>query len=239
MVVQRGHVPRTTGATGGPGEQAMARRIAERIRLYVERIDGWTVRIIDADEPASRYVGDAFVALHGDASASPQAAGASVGWRTPEGQALGQAWKDCYRRFGWPGGFRNDNYTANLAGYYGTRHAVAQRNSRAVIVEHGFLTNPDERRWIDSDAGTEAAARAAVAAVTGIDPMEDDMTPEQDARLRRVEDQLATVVKALGGRYTDDTVDDGPNTNRVGNDLRRIRLDVRDLAVKAGIEPRS
>jgi hypothetical protein len=218
LVVQRGHVPRTTGATGGPGEQAMARRIARRIADYIDLVDGWVVRIIDADEPTHRYAGAAFIALHGDAAASPSAGGASVGYRNREGRELAHAWKAAYAAAGWPHGWRTDNYTAALAGYYGTRQAVAAGNPRACIVEHGFMTNPTERKWIDSDAGTEAAARAAVIAATGVDPIGDTMSPEQEAKLDRLAAEVAWVKRALGARYEPGS-QGGDEQLTVGHDL--------------------
>lgn len=176
LVLQRGHVPRATGATGGPGEQAMARRVAAAVVDLMPHA-GWTVRVIDADEPGSRYRGDAFVSLHGDASASTAARGASVGYRNAAGQRLAQRWKAAYARHGWPYAFRADNYTSALSGYYGHRIAVAEGNLAACIVEHGFMTNPVERLWIDSPLGTRVAALAVVEAVTGSVPGSPPVTP--------------------------------------------------------------
>jgi hypothetical protein len=165
LVIQRGHVARSKGATGGPGEQAMARRNAAEIVAIAKDLDGITPKVIDADEPNARYRGDAFIALHGDASADPKASGASVGWRNDAGRRLGQRWKSLYTAAGWTRGFRADNYTTNLSRYYGTGNAISAGNTRAIIVEHGFLTNPEERRYIDSPAGVKAAAVSVLVAV--------------------------------------------------------------------------
>jgi len=119
---------------------------------------GWTVRVIDADPSDSAYRGDAFVAIHADGSSNPSARGASVGYRTFEGARLGAAWKTAYTRRGFPGGFRPDNYTSNLSGYYGTRKAVSQNNRRAIIIEAGFLTNPSDRAWINANHAAIAAS---------------------------------------------------------------------------------
>jgi hypothetical protein len=164
LVIQRGHVARTKGASGGPGEQAMARRNAAEIVAIARDLGGITPKVIDADEPNARYAGDVYVALHGDASGSSKASGASVGYRNDAGRRLGQRWKTLYKAAGWPRGFRADNYTTNLSRYYGTGHAISAGNPRAIIVEHGFLTNPEERRFIESDAGVKAAAVAVLVA---------------------------------------------------------------------------
>jgi hypothetical protein len=223
LVVQRGHVPRIRGATGGPFEQQVA--IAVAVQIAAMRPAGWTLRIIDADEPVSRYAGDAFVSLHCDASGNPSVRGASVGHRTPEGRALGAAWKAAYATAGWPWPFRADNYTPALAGYYGTGHAVRAGNRRAVIVEQGFTTNATERAWLLSAAGQRTSARAVWWAVTGRDPLtpiappvsqeDDDLTPEQAKKLDEIHASLA------GRNYADD--------------LRRIRHSIRVIGRKLGI----
>jgi hypothetical protein len=199
LVVQRGHVPRRTGATGGPYEQEVAISVAGLVAAMMP--DGWTTRIIDADEPTSRYAGDAFVSLHCDASSNTGVRGASVGWRTTEGRALGAAWKAAYKKAGWPGSFRADNYTAALSGYYGTGKAVSAGNRRAVIVEQGFTTNPIERAWLRSPAGQRSSARAAVWAVTGTDPL----------GITDLEEQLMeTLVRGIQEALKDAGADPGP-----------------------------
>lgn len=176
LVVQMGHCYRKTGANGTRGEQAFATAAADSCVNFLNGRGGWTVRKILADDPRALYRGDAFVAVHCDGSIHPSARGASVGYRTPEGQAFGQAWKRAYAQRGWPG-FRGDNYTPALSGCYCTGNAVGQGNRRAVIIECGFLTNPEDRALL---AGPEGPARVALAIgdalgiPTGIDQKDED-----------------------------------------------------------------
>jgi hypothetical protein len=118
--------------------------------------------------PDSSYRGDLFVALHYDSSTNPSARGASVGYQTPEGNRFAQAWKRHYVANGWTGGFRGDNYTAALAGYYGVRHAVAQGNRRAFISEAGFHSNPGDAALLAAPGGPDRVGRAVAAAVAEI-----------------------------------------------------------------------
>lgn len=157
LVVQKGHCYRTTGATGTTGEQGYATRVADACATLLHGRGGWQVRAILADAPASQYAGDAFFAIHCDGSTAPTARGASIGYRTPEGQEAGQAWKRAYGARGWPG-FRPDNYTAALQGYYGTGTAVGRGNRRAVILETGFRTNAEDRALLDGPGGPERVA---------------------------------------------------------------------------------
>lgn len=221
LVVQRGHYGRTTGSTGAPGEQQLGARIAQRITELAP--DGVKVRVIDADEPRSRYAGDVFVALHADSSSSPSARGASVGYQTPEGRELASRWKACYLGRGWPGSFRADNYTANLSRYYGVRIAVATGNRRAVILEHGFLSNPAEKRWMTSQEGVDAAAAAVLEAVTGRRLIDRTPEPDEDAMTEEQARQLDELHRALC------------RDRKVAHDLRLLRLGVRAIAHKLGI----
>jgi hypothetical protein len=176
LVVQQGHCYRKTGATGTTGEQAYATAVADACVTLLHGRGGWTVNTTLADE--NDYHGAAFVAIHCDGSTSPAARGASVGYRTPEGQVLGQAWKRAYAARGWTGGFRPDNYTTALAQYYGTGNAVAVGNRRAFIAECGFRTNTEDRELLDEEGGPERVA-LAIGDALGIPIEEDDMTPEQ------------------------------------------------------------
>ena len=175
LVVQMGHCYRKTGATGTAGEQAYAAAVAEACRALLDGRGGWWVRPILADNTSALYRGDAFVAVHCDGSTSSAARGASCGYRTPEGQVFGQAWKRAYEARGWVG-FRPDNYTPALAGYYGTGTAVSVGNRRAIIIECGFLTNPADRAALTGPGGATRVA-AAIGDALGIPH---DHQPEQE-----------------------------------------------------------
>lgn len=175
LVVQLGHCYRRTGATGTTGEQAYATRVGQACMALLNGRGGWSVRVILADDPSVLYRGNAFFAIHCDGSTSAAARGASVGYRTPEGQAAAQAWKRAYDARGWDG-FRPDNYTTALAQYYGTGTAVAQGNRRAVILECGFRTNAADRALLDAAGGPERVALSIGDALgIPVTPPEDDM----------------------------------------------------------------
>lgn len=180
LVVQRGHCYRKTGATGTTGEQDYATRVADACERLLSGRGGWTVRKILADDALNLYAGDAFVAVHCDGSTNASARGASVGYRTPEGQTFGQSWKRAYDARGWDG-FRPDNYTTALAQYYGTGNAVSRGNRRAIIVECGFLTSPDDRALLNAPGGPERVALSIGDALgIPVTPLEDnDMTPDE------------------------------------------------------------
>src|SRR5690606_22753379 len=73
-----------------------------------------------------------------------------------------------YQANGWSSGFKPDNYTPNLAGYYGVRRAVSVGNRRAFILEAGFHSNPGDAALLRSPAGPDRVGIAVAAAVVDI-----------------------------------------------------------------------
>lgn len=202
LIIQQGHCYRRSGATGTEGEQAYATIVADACRRLLSK-GGWSVRTTLADDTGTAaYRGDAFVAIHCDGSVNPTARGASCGYRTPEGQALGQAWKRAYAARGWSGGFRPDNYTSALSGYYGVRNAVAAGTRRATILECGFLTSPDDRALLTAPMGAERVALAigdALGIPHGWDDREDDKHTEVRPMLVKAQLDGRTVTALYSG----------------------------------------
>lgn len=151
LVVQMGHAGRTSGNTGAPGEQAFAQVVGAACVRLLDGKGGWSVRPVVADPPTAQYRGDAFFAVHADGSTNPNVRGASVGYQTTQGDALAQAWRQAYIARGFTGPWNPDNYTTNLAQYYGVRAAVAQGNRRACIIECGTITNAADRGLMNPD----------------------------------------------------------------------------------------
>lgn len=181
--IQVGHAHRNRGSTGTVGEQTYARAAAEECARRLLAL-GHTPLVLLADAPVPRC--DRFAAIHGDGSVQPSARGASFGYRTAASnaaasRAMGELWQRTYQRLGM-GSFRKANYTKNLGEYYGTGKANKAGSRASIIVEGGFLTNPEERAWMTSKAGIDAMAQALVAAFTGreadpVDPTDDVVGP--------------------------------------------------------------
>lgn len=170
LVAQMGHVgrPPNPGSRGTAGEQDFSRGAVEVLRRLMDAVPGWSIRVIPADVPDAMYAGDAFVSFHCDGSTDPNIRRASVGYQSSEGKTFATAWKAAWKALGYNGGWNSDNYTNNLAGYYGVTKAVARGNRRAIILEHGHLTNPTDRAYLQNPTGYEKAAVAVMAAL-GID----------------------------------------------------------------------
>jgi len=193
VVVQRGHVPRTSGATGAPGEQQFARDTAAKLAPLLKAM-GHNVRVIDADVPLSYYRGDLFVAIHYDSGAS-SASGASVGYQSSEGGKFAAAWKRAYVEAGWTRGFRADNYTANLGQYYGVSNAIRQGNRMAIITESGFHSNTGDKALMSP----ERTARSIAAAVAELTNTKDWFAMATESQLRAiVREEIEAALKKDG-----------------------------------------
>lgn len=171
VVVQSGHVPRTTGATGTSGEQPFNLAVSKLVvrELRARQVNA---RRIDADVAIGNYRGEVFVAIHADGSVDDSAHGASVGYRNSRGKTLARhvkrAYKQRARDAGYDLKFRSDNYTEDLHFYYGTGNALAENpDCRAIVIEGGFLTHRDERAFLTSAAGQKALAMAIADGITG------------------------------------------------------------------------
>ena len=125
----------------------------------------------DAPIPKCRVL----LALHQDGSPNPSTRGASVGYPSHtavESKRLGDIWKALYQLAGFEAGFRRDNYTAALSGYYAWRRSPATTN---LLIEHGFATNRFEENWMwdkaDLIAATDAAAVMRYLGISAYEPM--------------------------------------------------------------------
>lgn len=216
LVVQLGHCYRRTGATGTAGEQEFATRAGAACADVLHGRGGWQVRQILADTTKEAYRGDAFVAIHCDGSTNTGARGASVGYRTPEGQAFGQDWKRDYQARGWSG-FRPDNYTAALSGYYGTGYAREVGNRRAIIIECGFLTNPQDRAILLHPDSPYRVARA-IGDALGI-PHEPAPPPPTPLELSAMRNLILVKKKGTQEIWAGDGIHRFhiPNTTRLSN----------------------
>lgn len=148
IVIQEGHVPRTTGAIGTYREQEFNMILGTKLAKALIVV-GHKLYIVGADDPIP--VCDVFIALHLDGNLDRSIRGASVGYPSDDpkspGGRLAQAWKRHHQANGYPGGFHRDNYTSGLRYYYGFRKSVAQFE---FLAEHGTATNAEDEAWLFS-----------------------------------------------------------------------------------------
>lgn len=162
ILVQAGHIaPREPGFEGGTGtvrEQELVRAIRKRL-VSILRRDGRFVAIPQPGDLTDVRC-DAALFLHGDGSTNPAARGRSFGFPDLAGVDVNQRLagileKHLARIPGAPIDHA-DNYTGGLRAYYGYRRISTE--GPEVLIEHGFLTNPAEQRWLFKHLNEQAQA---------------------------------------------------------------------------------
>jgi N-acetylmuramoyl-L-alanine amidase len=160
VLIQAGHVaPREPGFESGTGtvrEQELSLALQSRLARRLLADGRFDVTRCPGDIP-NGWTGDLFISLHGDGSGSAKTSGFSFGF--PPGSAESARFAALVKREferipGYPE-HRKDNYTGNLTGYYGWRRTNAPAK---VLIEHGFLTNPNERAFLFSHLAEIALA---------------------------------------------------------------------------------
>lgn len=129
--------------TGAAGEIRWTPIVADEA-TRVLRAAGITVLRKPAFLPGTYRVRDA-IFIHFDGSVPACRTGASVGYpRTKHSAAAASEWKSLYRRF-FPFAFEPDNFTKNLATYYGYHHVVVE--DAALVIEGSEISCPLQRAW--------------------------------------------------------------------------------------------
>ncbi len=166
IVVQSGHCFRTRGATGTSGHRGSEQDFVARLGFLVtQRLQqaGHTVHWVKADQRVPKCNG--FISLHQDGSTNKAARGGSIGY-WPGNAKRNALWAKNYKGlatfFGWPSGWRRDNYTSGLSGYYAWRRAVSlsfgavRKADFQVLIENGFATNYHDENYVWDNMDTIA-----------------------------------------------------------------------------------
>ena len=152
ILLQAGHLaPRETGFEGGTGgrhEQEYVTRMRDLLERRFRADGRFDVTPTPGNLPEG-WTGSVALYLHLDGSVNPASSGMSFGYQTPQGARLAQRIRHEFALAGHPGASRRDNYTRDLAGYYGFNHVNA---THEVLIEHGFGSNPGEYSWLLANA---------------------------------------------------------------------------------------
>jgi N-acetylmuramoyl-L-alanine amidase len=151
ILVQAGHQrplqPGFEGQTGAPGEAELVADIQQAlVRMLNQDPDFHGIPAPGRIAPNIKVDGAIF--LHADGFHDPSAAGYSVGY--PPGfevnRRLAQLIANEIEKLPGHPNRRPDNNTNDMKFYYG--FGIVQTPGPEVLVEHGFVTNPAEHRWL-------------------------------------------------------------------------------------------
>src|SRR6185295_16676911 len=134
--------------TGATGEMQLVRRIRDTLIDLLRRDGRFEALPMPGRIPWGTKC-DAALFLHADA-AEPAARGCSFGFdeRYPVNKRLADLiWEQFQRIPGHPDR-RADNGTGDEHHYYG--FGLVDTPGPEALVEHGFITNADEREWLES-----------------------------------------------------------------------------------------
>ena len=163
ILVQAGHVaPRQPGhldETGAAGEAEMVTDIRDALCRLLEADDRFDPVPVPGRIPDGVRV-DAALFLHCDGNNNPAVGGFSLGF--PEfdvNRRLARLVQREFERIPGHPAKRPDNNTVDMAQYYGYSHV--ETPGPEVLVEHGFVSNPDERAWMKRNVKALAEAEYA------------------------------------------------------------------------------
>lgn len=230
VLLQAGHVaPREPGFLSGTGtvrEQELVHAIQHRLmKLCAE--DGRIVVVHQHGDLTDVDV-DVFLALHGDGSNDPTVRGPSFGFPDhPVNKAFAELVYQQFKAIPHPSiGQTRWNYTGGLRFYYGwSRINIA---GPEVLVEHGFMTNPEEQAWLFNHIGRLALAHYLA------------LCQHFNIRPRHKEDSMATPEEIWEHVIPGGDPMDGWRAQRHLRDqsilLRKLRADVAALSSKVGVD---
>ena len=160
VLIQAGHVaPREPGFEAGTGtvrEQELTKAVRRRLVALLRKDGRFQPIACPGNIPDGIQV-DAAVFLHGDGSENASATGYSFGFPQFEvNRKLARLIDEEFKKIPGHPPHHEDNYTGGLREYYG--YSRVPTPGPEVLVEHGFLTNPSEQRWIFSNLGNLAVA---------------------------------------------------------------------------------
>lgn len=212
--VQVGHWGRKAGATGAynPTLRLSEADMNHRLSLELQKVTAGDSRLVWQFVGPDEERGDPchlFMALHMDGSENPAAIGPSVGYppRSTESARFAKMWKPARNNIAGANGFRPDNYTPALSGYYGFSRSYSGTAPVKVVIENGFVTNHDEANWANMHRTDVAEAlRRTVHAYYGftVNPSEQlaERVDELEKETRRLSIQNARQAKYINGLQT-------------------------------------
>lgn len=162
ILIQAGHIPpREPGFEGGTGtvrEQEFTRAMRARL-VYLLKRDH---RFHPIPQPGdiTDVPCDMAIFLHGDGSSNRAARGRSFGFPDLPGNDVNQRFATVLEKYlsqipGAPPAHAW-NYTGGLRQYYGYKRVSTP--GPEVLIEHGFLTNPTEQKWLFANLAQQANA---------------------------------------------------------------------------------
>jgi hypothetical protein len=174
ILVQAGHMrpldPNHSTQTGAAGEAPLVARIQKRLVTMLRRDDRFEPLPMPGLIPRGTKA-NAAVFLHADGAADPSASGFSFGFPDPAvNKKLANLIATEFARISGHPQRRRDNPTEDAHQYYGFDRVSSA--GPETLIEHGFVSNPRERRWLEGHVPQLAHAEyIAICRFFGVTPL--------------------------------------------------------------------
>ena len=145
VVIQAGHEGRVVGNTGAVSGKVqevewniiVANEVAKQLKK-------WDIQVKRVPADTKLIKAKIAVAIHFDGTNKKCRSGASIGYKDEESKEFAKRWKRAYSHY-FPFGWREDNFTRNLANYYGYYYI---RANKFLVIELGEITCKKQVKWL-------------------------------------------------------------------------------------------
>ena len=145
VVVQAGHEGRVGGNTGAvSGKLQEVKWNIIVANSVAKQLKAWDIEVKRVPADTKLTKAKLAVAIHFDGSSKQCTSGASIGYKNESSKEFAKHWKRAYSHY-FPFAWQEDNFTKNLANYYGYYYI---RADKFLVLELGEITCNKQTKWL-------------------------------------------------------------------------------------------
>ena len=145
VVVQAGHEGRIDGNTGAVyGKLQEVKWNIIVANEVAKQLKKWDIQVKRVPADTKLIKAKIAVAIHFDGTNKKCSSGASIGYKSDTSKEFAKRWKRAYSHY-FPFGWQEDNFTRNLANYYGYYYI---RADKFLVLELGEITCKKQTKWL-------------------------------------------------------------------------------------------
>ena len=145
VVIQAGHEGRNSGNTGATSGNIQEVKwniiVANEVAKQLKK---WDINVKRVPADTKLIKAKIAVAIHFDGSSKKCSSGASIGYKNRASKEFAKRWRNIYGNY-FPFGWQQDNFTKNLANYYGYYYI---RADKFLVLELGEITCKKQTKWL-------------------------------------------------------------------------------------------
>ena len=145
VVVQAGHEGRVNGNTGAVSGKIQELKwniiVADEVAKQLKK---WDINVKRVPADTQLIKAKIAVAIHFDGADKKCSSGASIGYKNEASKEFAKRWRKIYSHY-FPFSWQEDNFTRNLANYYGYYYI---RADKFLVLELGEITCKKQTKWL-------------------------------------------------------------------------------------------